>query len=655
MNLNLLPTLIGLPSATNRGRPGWIMAMGVTFVVVTTAISWFRWTTFRYETFDLAFYVQALWLTLHGKSTTSILGVSLMGNHAEPIVYLLTPVFAIFRHPMLFVVTQNLALGSMAPVGYDIARRSGFGRNGAGLLAAALLLMPATGFVALHEFHPEALAAPLLLLLCRARMRESIGGWWLWFAAVLATKENMCPLLVALCVVQGVVDRRRGLPWVLGWYGFPAAAALGWAFVYVVEISPALNPGAVDYAGLYSHLGANPREILTSLFIHPDRALGAIWQALHEGNLVWGLILPLLAAPLLRPRWLLVAAPVLLQHLLSWRQSEWRTYAHYAAPLIPIFWIAAVEGLARLPLSRHGQFSAALALLLGCSAGQALLGPLKLVAGDLAEAPSILARARDMARLLEQVPSGASVAATIPCLSHLAMRERVYSLHHVLKGLKTLSRAPYPPPAPPEAVFVDYRDTATFDVWSGYYHPQMRTVEGLVVPSSDRLFHDFLSRANWTVIAQNEFTLFLRRDGMQRPTGDAADGEVLRIDEHSLLERVTVEGDRSFNRGAPLRLRFKWRFEGERSVFPWLILRIEGPSGTFEVYRGLCAPEAREGTAIETWQVRPPFSAPAGLYRATAVFVNYPAFLWSRRDGGVANGETVLGAVTLGDVEIRNE
>src|SRR4030095_3117154 len=59
-------------------------------------------------------------------------------------------------------------------------------------------------------------------------------------------------------------------------------------------------------------------------------------------------LFPFLCLPLLGPRWLLIATPILLQHLLSWRSSEWMIYFHYGAPLLPLFWMAAVQGIANL-------------------------------------------------------------------------------------------------------------------------------------------------------------------------------------------------------------------------------------------------------------------------------------------------------------------
>ena len=193
-----------------------------------TCGSYARWANYEYRTFDLAFYVQGLWQFLHGRFAVSVEHVPLMGNHVEPIVFLIAPLFAIFRHPMTFVVVQNVALATMGPVGFDIAKRLGFGVKESCLLAAALLVAPATGYVALHEFHPEALSAPLLLLMFRARLLRSLTQHWVWFIAVLACKENMAPLLVAYCAVHAVTDRKRGLAEVRAWYLWPMGLAFLW-------------------------------------------------------------------------------------------------------------------------------------------------------------------------------------------------------------------------------------------------------------------------------------------------------------------------------------------------------------------------------------------------------------------------------------------
>jgi uncharacterized membrane protein len=310
--------------------------------------------------------------------------VPLLGNHVEPIVFLIAPLFLVFRHPLVFVLVQNLALASMGPVAFQIGKRLGLARKTALLLAAAVLITPATGYIALHEFHPEAFTAPFLLLMIHARLRGSLRAHWGWLIAVLACKENMALLTAAYCAVHVVLERKRPLAELRAWYLWPMALSVSWFLVGAKLITPALNSGSIDYLALYDRLGGSAREIVLNAITEPQRILGALFQSVSQGNLLWALLLPFLALPLLRPRWLLIAAPILLQHLLSWRSSEWTIYFHYAAPLIPLFWIALAEGAAgidrRQSVPLPIRASLPILVVVACAVAQIVLGP----AGDIA-------------------------------------------------------------------------------------------------------------------------------------------------------------------------------------------------------------------------------------------------------------------------------
>jgi hypothetical protein len=219
--------------------PSWaaIFIVAVLFFATTVWSSYARWADFRYRTFDLAFYTQGIWQFLHGRFAVTVESVPLLGNHVEPIVFLIAPLFAIFRHPMTFVVVQNAALAMMGPVGFDIGKRLGLGAKESWFLAAALLVAPAAGYIAVHEFHPEALTAPLLLLMVRARLLRSLAQHWFWFIAVLACKENMALLLAGYCVIQLLVQRKRGQSELSKWYIWPLILAVGWFLICVLVIT----------------------------------------------------------------------------------------------------------------------------------------------------------------------------------------------------------------------------------------------------------------------------------------------------------------------------------------------------------------------------------------------------------------------------------
>src|ERR1700730_14054301 len=335
-------------------EPGKVIvtALAGLFFLICTWTSYARWANFQYRSFDLAYYVQAIWQLIHGRLDVSVENVPLLGNHVEPIVFLFAPLFAVFRHPMLFVAVQNAALATMAPVGYNIAKRLGLDEKRSALLGIAALLAPAAGFIALHEFHPETLTAPLLLLLVRARLIDNLRWHWVWFVLILACKESMALLLIAYCAVQLVAERKRGWPELRTWYFYPMLAAIVWFVICTKAITPAFNAGNIDYLALYDRLGKSPGEILGNAVTHPVIIGSAFWHGLVHGNLVWGLLLPFLGLPLVKPRWLLIGTPIFLQHLLSWRSSEWNIYFHYAAPLLPLFWIGLVEAIASFSMQR---------------------------------------------------------------------------------------------------------------------------------------------------------------------------------------------------------------------------------------------------------------------------------------------------------------
>lgn len=594
----------------NVSKPRALWLAALVFCAVVIADSWFRWWSFQYTTFDLAFYTQGLWLAGQGKSHVSLLDVPLMGNHQEPIVFLLLPFFKIWSHPMLLVIVQTVLLATMPFTGWRIARHLEFGPGASMWLGIATLLAPATGFFALHEFHPEVLAAPLLLLMLEARLKEILGLFWIWFFLVLLCKENMALLLAWMCVIHYLLEGRRGREWRIAWNIIPGCFALGWLLLCALVIGPWLNAGRVDYLELYSHLGNSGASIVTGFFTEPSRAARALWRGLTEGNLVWGLVVPFVLLPLLRPRWLFVAAPILVQHLLSWRPSEWSIQYHYAAPLLPLFWFGAVEAGAKL----FWRDTLAAWLAIACVICQPWFGPARRVWGTVAGSRDALRARAWKQEMLAAIPRNASVTAGMPYLSHLAKREQLYSLHHILKGLKTLSRANYTPPAPTDVVVLDVADTATFDRKAGNFHPRMKTVTGQIIPASDMLLHEFLRAAQWNRLARNEFAI-LRR-GAPAPAESGGDQGRKLDDYHTLLsiQRLPPKpGDAAL-------LRMDWQLQKQRPSVLWAALYLRNSEGRlFSIVKGPIAPEVESGRMSEEWAIRPAPSVKPGKYQALAL------------------------------------
>jgi len=650
------------PSDTRMRRVVWLAA--VLFALAIFRSSAARWADFGYETFDLAFYVQALWKLVQGHGgPVSLLNVPLLGEHANVIVLFLVPLAALIPHPLLPVAVQVLAVASMGPVAYRIARRLGLQPEVAALMALAALLTPATGFVALHEFHPEALTAPFLLLAIDAFQRKSLPRFWLWFLATLACKENMTLLLALWCGVnlwsgwRAAVKRtrgnqrpgwdREGYQWALRWCIAPGVVALGWAVLWAGVLSPRWNGGNIDFAGLYGQLTTVPLREL------PHAVLSQLSESLLQGNLIPGLLLPLCGLSLLRPRWLLVAVPVLAQHLLSFRPSEWIIAFHYPAPLLPLVWVAACEALAGFS-SRGVQKALGCAVAVACFAGQIWKGP----ARKMFESEGSYVDVEEKRAIVASVPPNASVVAGLPFLSHLAQRDQIVSLHHLLKGLKTLSLKAFEQPPPGDVVIVDYADMATFDPGGGYYHPAMRVQGGLIVPSSDVLLHNYLRRAAWTVESRDSLTVFRRKEGIRDESVvepkevPPSFAHISKIDPATALLRIAATP----KAGGLLQVESLWRFSGERQAVPWMMITlvpVEGGGAGIRIHRGLCAPEGWNDGGIWTdrWTVPIPPSLAHRACRVEVVFFDNSKLRWDRLKNPKAGPEIAV-KVSLGTIQI---
>ena len=578
----------------------------IIFSIVAIADSWFRWATFQYATFDLAFYAQGLWLAGKGIWHVSLLDVPLMGNHQDPIVFLALPFYKIWSHPMLLVILQTLVLATMPFTGWRIARHLEFGPKAAVWLGLATLLAPATGFVALHEFHPEALTAPLLLLMFEARMHRRLGSFWVTFILVLACKESMGLLLAWISVVYYFIERDRDREWRISWNIIPGSIALGWFVVCALFIGPSLNGGRVDFLELYSHLGNSGADILGGLVTHPGKAGSALWHGLRGGDLAWGLLVPFLLLPVLRPRWVIMSVPIFLQHLLSWRQSEWSMHFHYAAPLLPLLWLGVAEAGSAL----FWRDVLAGWVTVACVVCQLWFGPIRDVFRTTMGAGRALWAKEWKSAMLVAVPKDASVTAGLPYLSHLTNREHLHSLHHVLKGLNTLSRTDYQPPAATDAVIIDTADRATFDAAAGFFHPQMRTADKRIIPASDLLLHQFMGQAQWRTVARNEFAIFLK--GAPPTPTTAFRGAGRKLDDNHAL--IACEGMPPLPGDAML-FAMSWELKPKRQSLLSASLYLRAENGRlFPIEKGPIAPGVESGRFTEAWAVRPPASVPPGKY-----------------------------------------
>ena len=348
----------------------------------------------------------------------------LLADHFAPILTLLAPLYWVWPHVHALLLFQTIALASGALCVFAIARGRLDSRLTALVFAAAYLVYPAVGFINRFDFHPVALSIPLLLtgIVFVERRR------WTWATACLAgaalCKEDMGIAVGVFACAVAFGRGRKGL----GLSLFVAGVAASLVTMFVVL--PAFRGGESDTWERYLHWGATPIEAMKNILSHPLSVVeDVIHGSPHKAAFLLKLFLPLAFVPLLRPWPLLAALPALGYNLASGNPSQSSVCFHYAAPIVPFVFYAAVLSAERI---QHGRAkhrvalplalvaSAAFAVVLDCPLTKRVTFPFWEVYG--LERTCDAASSRAVAR---HVPEGASLAATMPLGPHFAHRRNL--------------------------------------------------------------------------------------------------------------------------------------------------------------------------------------------------------------------------------------
>jgi uncharacterized membrane protein len=396
------------------------------------SLSVLRHEAFSTGRFDLGNMVQAVWSTAHGDplAATSLSGEQFvrLGAHFDPILLLFALPWRLWPSPSLLLTAQALlvALGAL-PV-FWLARKHLASERAALGFALAYLLLPPLQWMTLSEFHPVALATPLLLFAFWYLDEERLLAFAVFAALAAATKEHV-PLAVAGLGLWYAFSRRRP------WPGLAiAAAGVAVCALAVGIVIPHFSPeGGSSFYDRYSEVGGSPRGALETAVTDPGQLLGELGER-RDGVYLFQLLLPLAGLPLVAPFVLVGAAPELALNLLSKVPTQSSIHFHYSATVLAAFAAAAVLGAARLARGRQAMAGRLAAVAVGLSlAANYALGPLPIwqafPGGETLATTRHLVNEHDRisARALDLIPAGAVVSASNSLGGHLSERERFLS------------------------------------------------------------------------------------------------------------------------------------------------------------------------------------------------------------------------------------
>src|SRR5271165_3533731 len=314
----------------------WVTSLAV--FVVYFAISLFRLLQLNPSSWDLAIYTEYVKqaASLHAPvADVRTAGFNLLGDHFQPIVMVIAPLFRVFPSAATLVAVQAL-LAALSVFGVSQAAREKFGGSGIGPSRAIAV----------------ALLAFSLSALVRGRIKAAV--WWA--LPLVFVKEDQGFTVAAIGLYLTIVGIRAAA--LRSGVGVTSADPGGrqrikagqilliwgfaWSFLAIGVIIPHFNPvHQYDYWSDGGILAPGGNPTLTGL-------IGQFFHAWPDKLRTIVILLLPTAFIALRSPLVLIAGPSLLLRFLSTNSSFWGTYWHYNATVMPIIFIAAIDAMARI-------------------------------------------------------------------------------------------------------------------------------------------------------------------------------------------------------------------------------------------------------------------------------------------------------------------
>jgi uncharacterized membrane protein len=396
------------------------------------SLSILRHRAFNTGRYDLGNMVQTVWNTAHGHFLQMTSGdgvqISRLAAHFDPILAAFVPLWWIWPSPEMLLVVQAVAVTFGALPVFWLARKH-LGTERAGLaFALVYLLYPATQWLTLNEFHPVALACPLLLFAFWYLDEDRLLPFAVFAVVAMTTKEEV-GLVVAGMGIWYAVKRRPRAGTAIAGAGILVSA------LAVAVLIPHFNSGAASsFYGRYDAIGGSAGGIAKTAVSHPWTLFEQAFQQ-RDLHYLLHLLVPLSFLFVLSPLALVAFVPEAALNQLSATPTQTSIHFHYLAAAIPPLLAATVFGAAALARRFPARTGAVLVTAVAVAvAANWKLGAVPLwtavPGGEDFQAHDwhVTDHDRVAQRALALVPRDAVVSSTNILGAHLSDRYRVLSL-----------------------------------------------------------------------------------------------------------------------------------------------------------------------------------------------------------------------------------
>lgn len=404
------------------------------YILYFTFVSFLRYDNFYAGRFDLGNMAQTVWNTTQGNffmmtdaNGTDI--VSRLSVHADFILILLAPFYAIWSNPKVLLLIQTIILSAGCFFVYLIVEKLLKSKNLALTFAFAYLINPAVQRTNLYDFHAVTLATTFLLGAYYYFMNKKYKLFLLFAFFAGICKEQIWATIGLFGIFLFFQHKKR----IFGVLLFTFCFLISY-FLIAKAIPQAL--GTQHFALAYfSDFGDSPSEIIKNIIFSPGQTITTIIQQ-DRIDYLKQLLSPLGYFSLFSPLILLFTIPELAISLLSSNPQLHQIYYQYSATITPFLFIAAIYGSLYIKKIAMKQFNnltiniMIILYLLGASLYAAYsFGPLpgaKDANLDMITKP--FADKEFVENYISKINKNQSIAASNNIGSHFSNREKIYVL-----------------------------------------------------------------------------------------------------------------------------------------------------------------------------------------------------------------------------------
>ncbi len=388
--------------------------LGAIFFAIYALISILRFRKVENPSWDLAIFEQGVQGYAHFRAPIIDVrtpGMNQLGDHFSPIMAVLGPFYRVFPSPVTLLLAQALLFAiSVVPVTRVAVRVLGEARGAA--IGVAYGLSWGVQRAVEFDFHEIAFAIPLVAFVMEALLVGRWGAALLWCLPLLLVKEDTGFIVAAVGLVLFTARQWK-------WGSLTVALGAGMMAVAVFVVIPAMNPN-----GVYEYTDKSAGGSLFGVFGGFPKDL--VWPFVKVQTFLW--IFGAVGFLALRSPLAIVAAPTLVMRMLSETPNHWGQDWHYNAVLMPIVFVALVDGIRR---AREGKsrrlraYADALPIAVAAMAFAvcASLPASRLIDPNEYRTPPRLAVAK---AAVAQVEKGATVETDLGLISQLPSRARVF-------------------------------------------------------------------------------------------------------------------------------------------------------------------------------------------------------------------------------------